>query len=388
MDEIREKRLRPGDRVMSERELAQKFGVSTMTSKGALARLAAQGHIVRARGKGSFVAQRAISQDETQALAMAPALTRDWGPEEKGASLEEEAAPQIKDRIIALIVPGFADSFGAKIVRAVEEACGRFGMHLLLRITKGLRSREDQAIDDCLRLGVSGILVMPVHGEHYNTKILRLVLDGFPVVLLDRYFRGIPTRTVFTDNVLAARDLTELLFVNGHRHIAFLSPPTETSSISDRLQGFQEAHSRNGVLALPERVYTGVRATMPIYETDDRDRLIAIEAQNLKRFVDAQQQVTAYVACEYEIALLARRVLSESGNRVPEDVSLVCFDNYHGVMDEVFFTHVRQDEEAMGRCGVELVVQALQGNAAAANIKVPHEIILSKSISAKSDISI
>lgn len=384
--EIREKRLRPGDRVMSERELAQHFGVSTMTSKGALSRLAAQGLIVRLRGKGSFVAD----------VTSRGALVHKEEEEEVAATAASErfdtdclsANEGVTDRLIALIMPGFADSFGAKVVRAAEDACATAGLHLLIRLTRGLREVEDQAIDDCLRIGVSGILVMPVHGEHYNTKILRLVLDGFPIVLLDRFLKGIPAQAVCTDNVLAGRDLTDFLFTKGHRRIAFLSPPLDTSSISDRLQGYQQAHTGRGYLASPKYVYTGVRSTMPIHETEQRDEMIDREQRSLELFLQGIPEVTAYVACEYEIALLAQRVLAKNGMHVPKDVSIVCFDTYHGVMDEVFFTHVRQDEEAMGRLGVNLAVQAMLGNATPFNVKIPHQIIESHSTREQISVSV
>jgi len=377
LKEIREQRLRPGDRVMSERELAQRFGVSTMTSKGALARLAAQGIIVRFRGKGSFVAEVRSSLHELAVTV--PPSSADASSEHSLEGLSDAARASVRDHVIALIVPGFADSFGVKIVRAVEEACARMGIHMLMRVTHGLRALEDQAIDDCLRVGVSGILVMPVHGENYNTKILRMVIDGFPVVLLDRYFKGIPTKAVHTDNLLAAQDLTELLMDYGHRHVAFLSPPNSTSSISSRLQGYRDAHSLRGYLAPSEHVYSAVYSTMPLYENDHRNDLIELETRNLEQFMARQPEITAYVACEYEIAVLMRRVLTKKGVRIPEDVSLVCFDNYRGVMDELFFTHVRQDEEAMGRVGVELVVQSMLGDTTPQIVHVPYNIIQSQS---------
>ena len=56
---------------------------------------------------------------------------------------------------------------------------------------------------------MDGLIVFPVHGDFYNASLLRQVLDGFPVVLVDRHLSGIPVSAVHTDNVAAARALTD-----------------------------------------------------------------------------------------------------------------------------------------------------------------------------------
>lgn len=130
LTEIREGRLREGDRVMSERELADHFGVSTMTSKGALARLAALGVIVRSRGRGSYVAQSL--------------------PDLSQIGLESETiierADSLRGSVVGLIIPGFDDSFGAETIRAVESRCHDLGLHLVLRLTDGNRNLEKDTL--------------------------------------------------------------------------------------------------------------------------------------------------------------------------------------------------------------------------------------------------
>ena len=92
------------------------------------------------------------------------------------------------------------------------------------------------------------MIVWPVHGEYYNAALLRLVLDGFPLVLVDRYLKGIPATAVYTNNKKATQELTEYLLDQQHEHIAFISPPAvNTSSLEDRVQGFMAAFSQQGL---------------------------------------------------------------------------------------------------------------------------------------------
>ena len=119
-----------------------------------------------------------------------------------------------------------------------------FQAHLLIKITNEKIEEEEKAIEELLQVGVDGIIILPIHGEHYNPKILELVLKKYPIVLVDRYLRGIPASSVSTDNTKAAKEATEYLMSRGHRHIAYITPPYEgTTVLEDRIKGFQLAHS-------------------------------------------------------------------------------------------------------------------------------------------------
>ena len=73
--------------------------------------------------------------------------------------------------------------------------------------------------------------------EHYNLVLLKAVLDDSPVVLVDRYLKGIPAHAVVTDNRAAAAALTTHMIDLGHIDIAVVSPPLEnTSALKKRFE--------------------------------------------------------------------------------------------------------------------------------------------------------
>ena len=177
-EQIRSGQLAPGERLPSEAETARQFGVSRITSKRALHMLAAEGLITRVPGRGSFVAEQPSAASENSGA--------------EGA-------------MIALVIEDFADSFGNKLVYAVEEYCRENGFRLVLYRSRWDAAREEAAVRDAMALGVAGLLVMPVHGEYYSDVYLKLVLDRFPIVFVDRHLKGLEVSFVGTDNVDAAR---------------------------------------------------------------------------------------------------------------------------------------------------------------------------------------
>lgn len=340
LNEIQARRLYPGDRVPSEKELAEQFNVSRITSKKALERLDQDGVITRVRGKGSFVAP-----------------LNEHRPEEATPAQPSPSAVTTDSQSIGLILPDFNDAYGAELIRAVEGRCTEAGHTLLLRRTLGRRDAEEQALRAFTRMGVAGLVVFPVHGEYYNAELLRLVLDSYPLVLVDRYLKGIPACAVYTDNVRAACDLAGHLLDRGHQKVAFLSPPAEhTSTIEERLQGFAEAFDRRGVRVPAEHLLTQLYSTLPALNRPDND---AGDEATLRAFLSSHPDVTGFVACEYGLACLLLRVLKQLGR--PEGVEVVCFDSPDWGLGEPAFAHIKQDETTMGRRAVELLLAQIAG---------------------------
>jgi GntR family transcriptional regulator, arabinose operon transcriptional repressor len=354
LEEIRGGRLNPGDRVPSEKELAEQFSVSRITSKRALEKLDQDGVIARVRGRGSFVAPAGKDQRVPEALTEAG-----------------ESAHPLSARAIGLILPDFNDAYGAELIRTVEACCAEADYPLLLRRTLGRRDAEEQALRAFTHMGVAGLVVFPVHGEFYNAELLRLVLDSFPLVLVDRYLKGIPACAVYTDNVRAARELTGYLLDRGHQSIAFLSPPAEhTSTIEDRLQGFAEAFDRRGLRIAPELVLSRLVSTLPAVLPPASE--IGDEA-TLHAFLSEHPHVTGIVASEYGLARLAARVLRAMGRS--EGVEITCFDHAEAGVGESAFAYVRQDEAAMGRCAVKLLLAQIAGERPPAQHAIDFQLI-------------
>nr|WP_246363446.1 GntR family transcriptional regulator [Deinococcus budaensis] len=360
LEDVRQGHLRAGSRVPGELELARRFSVSRITTRRALDLLARAGIVERARGRGTFVRAALPDLDRVRA---------DLGLGSPGGGVGAST--------LGLLLPDFAEAYGLDLVRGVEAACTSRGHSLLLRRTYGERGAEEAGVTALRRAGAQALIVFPVHGEHYNPVLLQAVLDGFPVVLVDRYLRGIPAPSVATDNVSAAAALTRFLLDLGHREIAFVSPPIEnTSSLEDRLSGYRSALEEAGLPARPDLALHALESSLPLHLRPENVRL---DVARLEAFIAAAPGVTAFLVAEYTLALAVTHTLRALGRRVPGDVSVACFDSPGDPLDGPLFTHVRQDQEAMGRRAVDLAVTRLGGQEAPLRNPVAFEIVPGRS---------
>lgn len=343
---IADGKLKKGDRVPSENELSELFGVSRITSKRALDTLAERGIIVRKQGKGSFVGCDSLPDLPEESSSI-------HNPE--GSVLEPKA------RMLGMILPDFADSFGMELIAGFEKACFEQGCHFVLKRSYGSRELETQAIESMIELGVSGIGIMPLHGEFYNTAILQLILDGFPVVIMDRHYPGINSCFVGTDNIGSAKTAVRSLIDGGHRSIAFLSPPVQdNSALRGRIQGMQQAFDEAGLTPDESLWFDQISSTLPL---KNKPQAVEANIHVLRKHFESHPEITAVFAAEYNIALIAKKTVQGMGLRVPEDISIICFDS-PGRMDNMHeFTHIKQDERGIARYAVNKLVNFQGENA-------------------------
>lgn len=156
---------------------------------------------------------------------------------------------------------------------------------------------------------VDGVIVLGQMSAGYVQKIIH---TGMPVVLLDFYDAEINTDSVVTDNVYGTYQLTDYCISMGHRKIAFVGSIQATSSILDRYLGYYRALCMNGIE--PRREY--------LIEDRGPDML------NYEKINLPQDMPTAFVCNCDEVAYHLMGQLNQMGYKVPEDVSVVGFDNY------------------------------------------------------------
>lgn len=326
-----------GDRVPSEKELSGQFDVSRITTKKALELLAGEGLIIRQPGRGSFV--KLSSHDEVETI-------------ENGGTVPktEQKAP-----LIGLVITDFDDSYGTALISSIEKCTAEHSCFLVLRRSFGMADIEQKAIKELVKLGVDGLIVFPSQAEFFSEEILKLVLNKFPLVLVDRHLKGISTASVSTDNVGAARIGTEYLLELGHRHIGILTPPpSDTTALEDRIEGFIQAHAEKGVIVDRDLWINSITSTLP---NSFRPPNIKRDIDKIKNHISDHPNITALFAAEYYIALMTKEAVKELGMRVPEDISIICFDSPPTHIGEFHLTYLAQDQEKMGQKVFDLLTK-------------------------------
>ena len=352
----------PGARLPSEKELSQQFGVSRITSIRALEMLAMAGSVVRLRGKGTFVAG---TEGITSGKASRTGVDR-------GAAL------------IGVVIPDFSDSYGRMLIAGIESSCSEKGLFVIIKRSNGIQELEARAVESLVQLGVGGIIILPVHGEHYNPGVLHFVLAGYPIVFVDRRMKGIPSPFVGTNNLVAAKKASDYLLDQGHSMISLVSPPVaNTSTLEDRIErGFVRSHAERGVSIEEDLWLTTLTSTMPGQETQEH---IAEDIVRIRDLVKKKPVITCFFAMEYNIALIIREALGQLGKSVPKDISILCFDsppNYVGMHE---FTHMQQRENEIGIKAVQFLLRQIEGKAVSEEIMLDADLVIGSSTKALAD---
>ena len=327
-----------GSKLPSEQETAQNYHVSRITSKKAMDTLAANGYISRTPGRGTFV----LKQEHPK-------------PTESSTS---KRLP-----IIGVVIEKFSVSFGGELILGIERECRRFGYTMALRCTYHDEKEEERAIDELMELGVAGLIVMCVYTETYNTRILKLVLDDFPIILVDRVMSGIPLSCVCTNNKKAAEELADILFEKGHEQITFVVAQKSflTSTVGERADGVIESCVRHGKSANRSDWVVDLNNPDGNYPPGNLESLRRADIDTLKHFMLTHKEITGYVAASYDVAMLVMQADRECGPPQGKQRQVVCFDAPEGTSITNPLIHVRQNQQEMGRLAVKQLIDRISG---------------------------
>lgn len=190
---------------------------------------------------------------------------------------------------------------------------------------------------------VDGIIVL---GQLPTAYVQRLKDTGIPLVLLDFYDGELEADSVVTDNVYGAYGLTEYCINMGHEKIAFVGSIHATASILDRYLGYYRALLTHGIELRED------------YVLEDRDENCLFRAE----IALPKDMPTAFVCNCDELAYLLMEQLRKRGLRVPEDVSVVGFDNYTFIDYFAYrkLTTVAVNVEAMAAEAVSLLIRQIE----------------------------
>ncbi|UOQ45586.1 GntR family transcriptional regulator [Halobacillus salinarum] len=338
-----------GDRVPSEKELSETFQVSRITSKKALEKLMNEGYVYRQRGKGTFVAE--FEQNR---------LRSHNGKRDQP--------------LFGLIVTTFGDSYGTQLITSIVESSFDQCM-MILKCSFGDPAKEEKLVKEMLDYGVDGLIVFPAQAEHYSSEILKMVVDRFPLVLIDRSFKGVAATSVSTENEAAAKEGTDYLFELGHEHLGVLIPHSfETTTIEDRLNGIVHAFAEKKGIVNRDLWCSGIKSTLPTPQATKEEDIAVI-----KEHIKKNPHITALFSLEYMIALLAQTAIHELGLRVPEDISILCFDapDWSGL--EESFTHFKQDERELGRLAVKRLLDMYHGETKIKKDRISAKLVIGSS---------
>ena len=248
---------------------------------------------------------------------------------------------------IAFLLPDITNPFYAALVSGIQDSALARDHTMLLCTTEGDPEREEQYLNLLRAKSVDGALVdglvLP------SDRIARFVREGFPIVCLDRDIDSRSIPLVQVDNRRGGRMAVEYLLGLGHTEIAHVTGVRHLRISEDRLEGVRDAHKNAGV-ALDERSITEGNFTEEGgYEAT-------------RRLLDDHVPFTAVFAANDLSALGVVTALTQSGLRVPEDVSVVGFDDLRlAAYTSPPLTTVHQPATEIAQRATEILIDLTHG---------------------------
>lgn len=333
------------DKIPTEKELMDEFGVSRITVVNALVELAKDGWIYRIPGRGTYIKGIPESQmNDKSAAAASPAET-----ESRRAS----------GMHIGLVFPTLEDYFAVRLIRGITDELESQGYSLHIMLTNNSKEKEKEVIRE-LKPTVDGLIIFPVDAEVYNEEIIALKMQNYPFVLIDRYLPGVETNVVSSDSARASMLAVEHLWELGHRNIAICTDsPMMTVSVDERIQGYFDALKQKGALINPALILNDFELDSTHLNRPDAPAAAIDAGHPLYRFIQ-NRMATAYIALNCSLGVQILSIARQVGLKVPEDISVVTFDNPTPLFEELsLLTHIDQSEYKMGAEAVKLLLQAI-----------------------------
>jgi LacI family transcriptional regulator len=246
---------------------------------------------------------------------------------------------------IALVLTDVTNPFWTEVARGVEDAAREQNFNVILCNTDESASRQAEYLSVLLQKQVDGILLVPANSTIAPIELIQA--QGTALVVLDRHVPAARVDVVRCDSEGGAHQLTEHMLSLGHRRIAVLTGPADVSSAQDRVAGYRRALAEAGVECVEELIFYGGFVQTSGYQMAQQALL-------------ATPRPTALFAANNFIAIGAWRALREAGLRVPDDMTLVAFDDLPAsLMIEPFFTVAAQPGYEMGKQGTDLLLTRL-----------------------------
>ncbi|MBI5957547.1 MAG: LacI family DNA-binding transcriptional regulator [Chloroflexi bacterium] len=250
-----------------------------------------------------------------------------------------------RTRTIGLILTDITNPFFTTLARGVEDAASEHGFSVIFCNTDESAEEESRYVNVLTQKQVDGLLLVPT--ARTPESITFLENRNLPFVLLDRRVPDFRVDVVRCDSEQGAHDLVYHLLSLGHQRIAALGGSMHITSSTDRIAGYRRALREAG---LEHEAHRAVFSSFTIEG--------GFSAAN--KALTMQPPPTALFAANNFIAIGAFRALREAGLRVPQDISLVSFDDLPmSVGFDPFLTIIEQPAYEMGHRATQLLLERL-----------------------------
>lgn len=248
--------------------------------------------------------------------------------------------------IVAVIVNDLRNQHYCDLINRMDRELREKNYSLMILCMQLEDELAEKLIHMAISLSVDGILYFPSFGQRHYVEYM--TTNGMPFVLLDRRVNELDTDVVRCDDEQGGYLAGQHLIALGHRSFLFLSGVELSSSQIDRLNGFRRALQENG---LPEdcvRVIPGAQVEDALMHNNIAELIFPLD-------------YTAIISFRDEVAYPVMYVLRDHGLVIPEDVSIISFDNLCAEdPSHPSLTSIYSADENIAALGVRMLLERIE----------------------------
>lgn len=340
-EQIATGQLCPGDKLPSENELSEQFGISRQTVRKAIGVLEENGMVRRVKGSGTY-----LSYDRRENL---------------------------EQRNSIAVVTTYVESYiFPKTIQGIEKVLFDSGYSVQISFTNNTLEREKSILEDLLsRDDVAGVIVEGTKSGLPNPNIplyRQLIAKKVPVLFINTYYPELDVPHVSLNDVAAAEKAVQYLIDRGHRDIGAILKLDDGQG-RQRYLGYLSAMYAAGLSVTDSR--------MVWIDTDESKQL----AYCMEKILNRVEACTALLCYNDQIAFQLIRILSQKGIRVPEDVSIISIDDSDlALHSEVPITSLPHPKEKLGSKAAEVLLQMIAGRKKDATFEFDTRVVERESV--------
>jgi len=272
-----------------------------------------------------------------------------------------------ESRVILILCPNMTNPYYAHILSGIGDAATELGYSALIFNTADDPAREAEALEMLKKRRADGAILM---ASNKDCTWLLEYAERFALVQCSEYGPEVDIPHVSIDNYLAAQQTMEYLISLGHQRIAIISSENDYISTSLRLKGYRDTLEKHAI---------DIRQDYIVYAS--RDYSFKSGKKTARELLAVTPPPTAIFCISDTLALGAITAAKEMGYRVPEDVTVIGFDDVeHTTMFHPYITTVAQPCYELGKRSARLLYDLMsQGKEIPRQVIMEHRLIVRES---------
>ncbi|MCR1949942.1 MULTISPECIES: GntR family transcriptional regulator [Clostridium] len=341
-DKISSGEIKENEKLPTEQEIGQIFSVSRHTVRQSIVELEKEGYIYREKSKGAYAKKL-------------------------------DKLKKTHSKLVIVITTYISEYIFPYLIKGIQEALNENGYDILLLNTNNEKAKEREQLKKLLEYDVAGAIIEPTASALGNTNedyYAEIDKNNIPYLMINATYDKENQSYVIMDDKKGTYTLCDYLINLGHKKIAGIFKEDDIQGL-ERKKGYLKALEKNKI-----EIDSTIIGNFKTYE---EDFYVYAFAKNL---LSRGDRPTAVVCYNDKTAIKVIKVAKELGLKIPEDLSIVGYDNDETISEILDYgiTTINHPKEKMGKKAAEILVSLINKEKDKANYIYDPEIVKKDSV--------